>query len=71
MITNGLEVYCFVLLFLKVFKQHFNISYVTKVNAQTFSKGHSRCIHLGKKLVKIPWFFFKENILQHSLRTWS
>ena len=45
--TDGLEVDCYVLLFLKDVKLHFNLIHVTRVSAQTFARGYRNRIQLG------------------------
>ena len=47
--TNGLEVDCYVLLFLKDVKRRFNLTHVTKVSAQTFTETYSA----GKNLISL------------------
>ena len=37
-------------------KRRFNLSHVTKVSAQTFARGHKKCIQLGKTLYRFPKF---------------
>ena len=54
--TDGLVVDCYVLLLFKGFKQHFNLSHVTKVSAQTITRGYKKRIQLGKTLYRFPDF---------------
>ena len=58
--TDGLEVDCYVLFFLKY---GFNLNHMTKVSPQTFARGCKKTYSAGKNLTKNLYWYWRIDII--------